>query len=344
MMKQTIYNDSKTYSYVTNADAEKTEIPEKAVFAAVEGEYIVPTLLPKEYSSVDEILAKIDETDLAIIEEIGRSKFLNSLQIYELLSLRGISINRNNLRKKTMKLMRYRVIRESVIMAPKVEKGIRYYEVEGKGFVIARERGVLFHSGNSYMSYAKRLEQDKIDTPSSVKRILAGNMVVINALKNGVRMLRFGINETFLVENEDGCVIDGAILRVPATIKIDDNSVLAYEVVRNTPDALEKLTDKVERYYSLLHNERYLFSNHHGDTNVFPQLIICGESLEHNKKIANYLRTMDLWREEDPILFTEDLLNIRDSVKSIYELKDEERIWYLLPLVNENDEERRETA
>ena len=36
MMKQTIYNDSKTYSYFTNADAEKTEIPQKAIFAAVE--------------------------------------------------------------------------------------------------------------------------------------------------------------------------------------------------------------------------------------------------------------------------------------------------------------------
>lgn len=41
---------------------------------------------------------------------------------------------------------------------------------------------------------------------------------------------------------------------------------------------------KVERYYDLVNNEEYLASNYHGDA-AYPQMIICGESLEHKYDI-----------------------------------------------------------
>ena len=66
------------------------------------------------------------------------------------------------------------------------------------------------------------------------------------------------------------------------------------------------------------------------------------ESLEHNMKIAEYLKENGMWREEDPILFTEDLLNMKRSRVSIYALgEDNTQSWYALP---ENKEFFRETA
>ena len=65
-------------------------------------------------------------------------------------------------------------------------------------------------------------------------------------------------------------------------------------------------------------------------------MIICGESTEHNKKIFEFLKAKNLLREDDTLLFTEDLLNIKDSAKSIYEFRDNERIWYRLPLINKS--------
>ena len=93
------------------------------------------------------------------------------------------------------------------------------------------------------------------------------------------------------------------MLRTAAYVRIDEESVLAYEVVRDTPDSYEKLMSKIERYYNLVNNAEYLASNFHGDT-AYPQMIICGESLEHNIKIAEYLRENNMWRGEDPVLFT----------------------------------------
>lgn len=62
------------------------------------------------------------------------------------------------------------------------------------------------------------------------------------------------------------------------------------------------------------------------------QMIICGESRNHNIKIAEYLRANGMWSEENTILFTEDLLNMKRSLVSIYALADDNtQNWYALP-------------
>ena len=185
--------------------------------------------------------------------------------------------------------------------------------------------------GNRYLSYSKRKEKEvPDDTPCDVKRILVGNQIILNLLMSNTKMKRFGIMETMRAteyeQAETGCII-----RTAANVEIDENSVLAYEVVRDTPDAYEKLLNKIERYYKLINNAEYLVSNYHGNT-TYPQLIICGESLEHNIKIASYLKAQGMWRNEDPILFTEDLLNMKRSRISIYALSENDsQIWYELP-------------
>lgn len=310
-------------------ESEDRAIPREPVFAVCEGERIVHTFQCVDNTPEEEILELLDEIDLAVIEEISRSKYLSSLQIYELISMRGFSIKRTYLRKKILKLMRYRLIQENEIVKDDVVRGIKFYELGRRGYLLAIKRGVRFHKGNGYLSYRKKVEINKFDTAHDVKRILAGNQIVIGMLMNGAQIQRFGIMETFRSERSER-ISEGCIMRTAANVKIDDNNILAYEVVRDIPDGYAKLADKVSRYYILLSERDYLKKNHRGEAS-FPQLVICGESLEHNRKIAVFLKEQGLWREEDPILFTEDLLNIKDSLQSLYEIKEEKIIWYRIP-------------
>lgn len=143
-------------------------------------------------------------------------------------------------------------------------------------------------------------------------------------------MQRFGIMETMRATDLE-LAGSSCMIRTAANVKIDNTSVLAYEVVRDTSDSYEKLISKLKRYYNLIHNETYLDSNYHGDDS-YPQMIICGESRDHNIKIAEYLRANGMWSEENTILFTEDLLNMKHSLVSIYALADDyTQNWYVLP-------------
>ena len=184
---------------------------------------------------------------------------------------------------------------------------------------------------NRYMSFSKRREKGvPDDTACDVKRILVGNQIILNLLMSNTQMQRFGIMETMRATNLE-LAGSSCMIRTAATVKIDNTSVLAYEVVRDTPDSYEKLMSKLERYYNLIHNEIYLHSNYHGDAS-YPQMVICGESRDHNIKIAEYLRANGMWSEENTILFTEDLLNMKRSLVSIYALADDNtQNWYALP-------------
>ena len=59
-----------------------------------------------------------------IIENIALSKYLNSLQIYEYVILRGFNITRVNLRKKINNLIRHRIIQENELLLRGAEHGI----------------------------------------------------------------------------------------------------------------------------------------------------------------------------------------------------------------------------
>lgn len=328
MNNNSIFNNPQRYA-ATPEEIVNRSMPAEAAFAVQEGEKLFHTFMPYDNTSFEDISECMDAVDSAIIEEIGRSKYLTSLQIFEFIGMRGLSVKRPRLRKRILKLMKYRMIQENEIKTEDAVNGIKYYELDVKGYQFVRERGVEFHMGNRYVSFTRKMELGITETSSDVKRILVGNQIVIGMLLNHAKIQRFGIMETFCVEREKR-VQDKCILRTAANVKIDEDSVLAYEVVRDTPEGYTKLADKVERYYALLDNREYLIQNHHGDTS-FPQLVICGESIEHNSKIADFLKSKGLWRNEDPILFTEDLLNIKDSLKSLYEIREDGLCWYRVP-------------
>lgn len=330
MMNYTKWNDPENYSRMT-AELAEFAVPENPIFAARDDEHIEHSFVRYCTTSVDELHELLDDTDIAIIEAIAVAKYLNSLQIYEYITLRGFDVTRPRLRNRILKLMKYRVIQENEMVIAGSEHGLKYYELDYFGYTLAVESGVIFHMGNRYVSYSKRKEKGiSDDTPCDVKRILVGNQIVLNLLMSNAQMQRFGIMETIRASNLE-LAGGSCMIRTSANVRIDGESVLAYEVVRDTPDSYEKLISKIERYYNLVNNAEYLISNYHGDT-AYPQMIICGESLEHNIKIAAYLKANDMWREEDPILFTEDLLNMKRSLISIYALdEDNTQRWYALP-------------
>lgn len=330
MMTYSRWNDPKMYARVTD-NLVNIPIPTEPVFAVKSGERIVRSPAGFRAFSSEELSTSLDEIDRAILESVALSKYLTSLQIFEYISLRGYDVNRPRLRRRVLKLMKFRVIQEKEMVIPGAERGIKFYELDYFGYLLARESGIVFHMGNRYVSYSKRFEAGMPDvTPYDVKRILAGNQIVIGLLLSNAKMERFGIMETMRVCNQEQAE-DGCMIRTAANIRIDHNATLAYEVVRDTPEAYEKLKNKVERYYCLVNNIEYLKNNYHGDS-VYPQLIVCGETYAHNMKIASFLKECGMWRKQNSILFTEDLLNIKNSLTSIYGLNDDNsQCWYSLP-------------
>lgn len=330
MIAYTKWNDPKNYGRMT-AELEEYAVPENPIFAARADEHIEHCFVQYHTTNIEELHELLDSTDIAIVEAIAVAKYLNSLQIYEYITLRGFDVARPRLRKRILKLMKYRVIQENEMVSTGCEHGLKYYELDYFGYALAMESGVTFHMGNRYLSYSKRREKGMPDdTPYDVKRILVGNQIILNLLMSNTQMQRFGVMETMRASDLEQAG-GSCMIRTAANVRIDEESVLAYEVVRDTLDSYEKLMSKIERYYNLVHSTSYLASNYHGDTS-YPQMIICGESQEHNIKIAEYLRANGMWREEDPILFTEDLLNMKRSLVSIYALmEDNSQIWYALP-------------
>ena len=334
MVNYTKWNDPKTYRRMT-AELAANTVPETPIFAAREDECIEHSHVQYCMTSIDELHELLDNVDYVIVEAVAVSKYLSSLQIFELITLRGYDTDRPKLRKRILKLMKYRVIQENEMVSTGAEHGLKYYELDYFGYQFAVERGVNFHMGNRYVSFSKRREKGiPDDTACDVKRILVGNQIILNLLMSNTQMQRFGIMETLRATDLEKAG-SSCMIRTAVNVKIDNNSVLAYEVVRDTPESYEKLMSKLERYYNLIHNEAYLDSNYHGDAS-YPQMIICGESRDHNIKIAEYLRTNGMWSEENTILFTEDLLNMKRSLVSIYALADDNaQMWYALPESND---------
>lgn len=331
MKKIERFNNSANYCNTAFDFGFRTDkIPDKPVYSAREDEEVFLTVLPFNATPIEEIEQKFDDVDFAMIEEIARSKYLSSLQVYQFVRLRGLHVQRAGSDRRLKKMMKLRVIREYEIKAPDTLRGLKVYDLDFKGFQIARQRGVTFNKGNQYISTRKKQELALFDTAEDMKRILVGNMIILADLMNGVALDRFGIMETMrLVQKLP--VMDGCILRTAANIQLDEESILLYEVVRSTPHSMRKLADKVTRYYTLANHPRYRENNYYGHASV-PQLVICGESYEHCVKIDQYLRSRDLINEKDSLLYTDDLLYVQRTLQNLYELdKDGHRTWYRLP-------------
>lgn len=325
------FHDARCYSNVyADCGFDRQRVHDKPAYATEDNETVNRIMVPFCHTPVEQILSMLDRTDIAIVEEVARSKYLASIQIYQYLSLRGISIQRTALRKRIKKLMKYHILRAYEITRQGAETGLRYYELGGIGFLIARQQGVAFHKGNRFLKEQTKLNQGIVEDPVKVKRVLAANMVILSLLRNGAAIDGFAFNETVRPE-QDSPICDDSILRTQGMFWIGEDSVFLVEAVRSTPNGMRKIADKVRRYYALVNSEAYLKHNAHGHS-ALPQLILCAESLEHARKIDGYLRSRGLWSDTDTILYTHDLLYMKDTLRTFYELTgDGTQVWYSLP-------------
>ena len=125
MNNYSVYNDPKMYRH-NYVEMEELPVASTPVFALREEEKINHTFTGYCNYSLEEIQEMLDDTDIAIIEEVARSKFLTSLHVYEYLALRGINVKRPRLRKRILKLMKLRLIQENEIVIPEAVHGVKY--------------------------------------------------------------------------------------------------------------------------------------------------------------------------------------------------------------------------
>ena len=187
-MKYTKLNDPNTYSRIT-PELEEMPIPAHTIFNVAENEEIKRSYVQSRTTTLQELRILLDEEDITIVETIAASKYLTSLQIFEYITLRGLDVKREKLRKHLLKLMKYRVIQESMLLQPGCVKGIMYYELNYLGFLLSKN-GIDFHKGIQFTGISKS------DDPSHIKRILVGNQIILNLLMSNTVMERFGVMET----------------------------------------------------------------------------------------------------------------------------------------------------
>lgn len=331
-MKQfSIFNNVENYSNM-NADCgfDKDRIPETPAFAVQDNEDVFEIKV-HGYTPYEKICSVLDEKDQTIIAEVAKSKYSTSLHLYQYLGLQGIDIKRQSIAKRLEKLVNYRLLRRFEIIREGADKGIRFYSIGALGMKIALEQGISFHKGN-------QVSRDETDDAETVKRVLAANMGILGMLRNGADIKGFAFNET-IRPIQDGAITNGCILRTAGIFWQDDESIFLLEVVRSSPHAFRKLADKIQRYYTLINNPDYLKANAHGHKAV-PQMVICTETFEQSLKLDAYLRSRGLWREEDTLLYTHDLLHMKDTLRLFYEIKEDGTVvWYSLPSRFEAEEE-----
>lgn len=323
------WNVPETYRFMKKKLICKNE-SETPVFRYLEGEKMIRQRPEWAYTG-DEVRKILDALDYEIINRIAASKYLTSLQIYEFMSLSNVSESRNRINKHLRKLMAYRVLQEYELTKAHAVRGLKVYCLDYFGNKIAYESGVPIHKGIKYMSDKKKQEYGiPFDTAEKCKRILMGNQILLNLLKSKVQLSQFSIMETRRILCDDS-YDTGAIIRTVLSAKIDAENILLYEIVRDSETGMEDLIHKMNRYRKLISVPDYLISNSCNDAAI-PQMVICGESFEHNLRIHNRLQSCGVFDGDVEVLFTEDLLNLGNAQHSIYAITERGmKEWYILP-------------
>ena len=320
----------------TNASGNlKNDVP-LFVFKGEEAAYKTECETTKDY---EEVRKMMDETDLAMIAETARSGYLISLQVYQFCKLRGLAVSRQGIRNRLNKLVKYQVLREYTLKIDDFQDGIRYYDLAESGIRMAREEQIALPEG--YIE-----ENRYADDPENVKRILACNMIFLGLLQNGAALKGFEVLEstthTYESEWEESCQDDlsqTSSFQTTGMFWSDEESVFLLEVIRNSEDPLDSLlaaNGKVEDYYKLLHKLR----TQNDEYPALPQLVICAETYEESRRIDAYIRKHYLWNEKDTILYTHDLLYMKNTLRFFYTFdKKGKPVWYELPSRFENSAE-----
>ena len=269
------------------------------------------------------------EEDILVL--IALRKYMTIEQIFIMENINGYCMSEAMLNDILYGLEKRRILTRYKLFVPNVADGVNFYGLNFWGSVKARqEMGIQLHKGICWYPPKDREKRGiPKETASDVKRILMGNQILVELKKAGVPLKKEGVMETFRTLGKE----KPDLFRSTVNVEIDENSILAFDVVRTYSTAYLEVVSKMERYYRLLKDKDYLNHNYHNHKE-FPQVVFVVEDEEHAKKLKRYLQERGVWNLDDvTILFSEDALIMSDVVKSIYELDDnDEKIWYELPV------------
>lgn len=327
----TVYNDftkitNPRYYRNTNGSLLSWEDYWPPLFRMEEGDTLSKTFVSSNSVPSKDILENLLPHEVAAIEEIARSKFLTSFQIFQFLNLRGYSVSHTALKEILYKLVELKVLQEYTL-SNSDDSLTCCYCLDRKGCTIAQLCGILFHSGNRFTDLASRKDLCYAYAPRDIKRTLLGNQIIINLLLGNCKMQEFGMLKAFapvIFQGDD----ELSIYYCASYITVSSDSVLVFDVIRDDDKSLFSMLNRLKQYYNILHTDEYL---NYQDVNAYPQLILCGENLDCNMKFARLMKASDLWREEDPVLFTEDSLLYQTPLQAFYTLDDSKQTWYELP-------------
>lgn len=315
-------------------------------FGHADEEIIKEAEQPFNKKSEQEMMSLFDKTDQEIILRVAMSKYLLSDQIHQYLWMSGIRISSGDICRRLRKLIMSRSLKQVEISDGQTEnRKLVCYKLAYWGSKYVFYRGLYLHKGIKYLPYKSAKVQGKLDTPDDIKRALAANQILLNLLKSRVDMGHFGFMETLRptggVQHESYEDTIAPLVRTQLSVVLhpsaaDENKqslplLLCYEIVRNHPEAMDKLADKLSRLEALENNERYPSKNYHSYAKDVC-LILCGESEDHNRELYEFLKDRGSVNCNRKIFFTDDAL-IGKRETAVYELKEDGNlIWHELTM------------
>lgn len=307
---------------------------QKAPLVYREGEY-TREVYPEKYCTDEEVDAlieagQIDKLSTEIVCRVAASKYLTFHQLNGFLTRQGLRCTLDDVSKRLERLVQCRFLR---IVACRVSYGmaLKCYCLGFNGFQLALAAGVPMHRGNQYLTMNRKKEMGlpREEAPHDIRRILAANQMILSLFGSNVQFCRFGIMETLLLPSG---AREGALARTTFNIYLDEEDTLMYEIVRQMPDWQENLVNKIHRFARTVYAPTFAQENNWGLQNP-PQLVLCGESREHNCEILEVLKNSGVFGEypQLEVLFTCDTL-VKQAPEKLYAFGSDGEIWYDLPL------------
>lgn len=222
------------------------------------------------------VLTPLDKTVICLVAVFG-SAACTTKALFELLTLMGCDVSRNNLDSCVKRLHKYHLINFSRFRtADGRQSNTRIITLMKYGSQVARSLGI-----NHYFNPIATATAQAFAVKSRAETV----QLICNWLKN-MPVDEFAVRPTIVVDAKNG-----AIVRPAATITVGTDK-LYFEVPRRHDDWLDDLVDKLRRYELVFGKD------------TMPSVVINGEDAEMNLEIFNALKTAGLNAE---IMYTDDL-------------------------------------
>ena len=272
-------------------------------FAMREGE--IKTFDGKDgYVSINQIINKINighitDIHFKILELVNEFEFITSRQIYQILEVRGIDVkSQDKLNNKLEQLIKMKILTRYYFTAEDGKGIYRIYSLEKMGKYLLNSRGVE----------CKWQPTDNTKPVSMIKKILAGNQVIISYLR---KVKSF---ESYTVKPALNGKQTGKTFKLHAAVKLSKagkSADLLFEAVRREEDWEKKLIDRMKLLKDFYEN----FVQFDSGYETKPVLVLLCEDDKHTIEAFKVIVQNKLEISNTKIYFTTDLKQNNTSLE-----------------------------